>query len=93
MKPKRIKLNGRIYRLVYRQLPKRPRKIYGMCDEPAKKGKTITIATGLSEIDEMDTIIHECIHGLVWHIDEAMVEQAATDIARVLYRVGFRKGE
>jgi hypothetical protein len=86
-----IKLGNRRYRLVKKPLPKKPVKIYGLCDEPTKRGKTITIATGLSEFDELDTIIHECIHGLVWHIDEAMVDQAATDIARVLIRNGFGK--
>ena len=41
----------------------------------------------------MDTIIHECIHAEGWHIDEVFIERAATDIARVLLRLGYRRNK
>lgn len=65
----------------------------GDCDPPETKGKEIRICSGQTPEREMDTIIHECLHAQGWHIDEAFIERASTEIARVLTRAGFEKGE
>lgn len=89
----RITLVGKLWNLIFKSLPKRPQKVYGLCDEPSKKGKQITIATGLTEIDELDTLIHEMIHASVWQLDEEIVDRMSTDIARVLFRLGYRRNK
>ena len=38
----------------------------------------------------MDTVIHELLHGFMWWLDEEYVEDIATDIAKVLIRMGFK---
>ena len=39
----------------------------------------------------LDTAIHEGIHACLPDLDEPAVTQTATDIARLLWRLGYRK--
>lgn len=80
-------LLGKPFEMVYRRL-----KAYGDCSPPdGDNCRTIRVRHGLSEQDELDTIIHECIHGCGWHIDEEFVCRAATDIAKLLIQAGWKK--
>jgi hypothetical protein len=63
----------------------------GDCDPPNKPNKEIRIWSGCKDEVELDTIIHECLHGSGWHLDEAYVSRFATDLARILTRLGYRK--
>ena len=87
----RITLGGKIWEL--RFVPYLGPNKRGDCDPPTTKGKAIRICTGQTDQEEMDTIIHECIHAEGWHIDEVFIERAATDIARVLLRLGYRRNK
>ena len=44
-------------------------------------------------LPELDTIIHESAHASCPWMDEDAVEQLAADIARLLWRLDWRKGE
>jgi hypothetical protein len=38
----------------------------------------------------LDTVIHEALHAAYWDIEERAIEQTATDLARLLWRLGYR---
>ena len=62
----------------------------GHCTDPKLTGRCIRILSGLSDEDEMDTLIHEALHALSWELfDETWVEKSASDIARLLRHAGF----
>ena len=63
----------------------------GDCDPPHGQGKTIRIEMGQDEHLEFDTLIHEFLHAGLWDIDEEAVEQLATDMARTLWKLGYRR--
>jgi hypothetical protein len=39
----------------------------------------------------MDTLIHEALHCIRPELDEAAVADTATDIARLLWKLGYRQ--
>lgn len=39
----------------------------------------------------LETIIHETLHACNWHASEELVETTARDIARFLWRLGYRR--
>jgi hypothetical protein len=63
----------------------------GRCDPPDKPKKEIVVSPRVKGQLRLDTIIHECTHAAGWHIDEPFVEQFATDLARTLWRLGYRE--
>jgi hypothetical protein len=65
---------------------------YGDCDSPNAKRRTIRVWDKLTGERELETIIHELIHAGDWHRDEASVQQFAADAARILWRLGYRRG-
>ncbi len=81
---------GRRYRIKHVP-PSKIKDEYGWCDGPERKCKTIAIDNSLEELQQLDTYIHEAFHASNWDIDEAAVEQTATDIAKFLWRLGYRK--
>ena len=79
---------GRRFRVRYSNL----RTNHGVCTDPGKPNPTITIAKGLDELGELETIIHESLHAAGYFVlSEEFVENAAHDIARLLVRLGFEK--
>jgi hypothetical protein len=66
-------------------------QLAGDCDAPHTPSKTIRIVKGQTEHAEFDVLIHEMLHAGLWDIKEDAVEQLATDIARTLWRLGWRK--
>jgi hypothetical protein len=62
----------------------------GDCDPPERPGKEIRIAAGLRGEERLEVLVHELVHAAGWHIDEAFVERFARDVARVLWRLGYR---
>lgn len=90
----RIKLLGKHYdlRFVARLGPK-SQPFAGDCSHPDAPAKRIRIVRGQEPREELDTVIHECLHAVDWHRDEEWVHQVATDIAAVLWKLGYRKTE
>ena len=64
---------------------------FGFCDRDGERGKpmTIGIKDGLSELDELDTTIHEGLHASYPDLSEEAIDEAATDLARLLLARGF----
>lgn len=92
----KVKILGRIWNFMFvpaselrsnhKQMPDR-----GACDNPTKKGKKICILKGMKPKEELEVVIHECLHAAEWNMDEEWVDTAGTDIANVLWRLGWRK--
>ena len=69
-----------------------PEEVRGDCDDPATKNKRIRISNKLPPREELEVIIHECLHACDWHKDEeSWIEPVADDIARLLWKLGWRK--
>ena len=64
---------------------------FGFCDREGERGKpmTIGIKDGLSELEELDTTIHEGLHAAYPDLSEDAIDEAATDLARLLLARGF----
>ncbi len=52
--------------------------------------KEIRVALQQSSLDVIDTLLHELLHAAYPDLAEESVTDGATDIARVLYRLGVR---
>ena len=72
---------------------KKDKKCKGYCESPDKKNKEIVIQENLPPKEELDTTLHELLHAADWWKDEEWVEQVGTDIAKILWRLGWRKVE
>jgi len=64
--------------------------VNGDCDSPDTRNKTIRIAQQLRGEERLAVLIHEMLHATNWNLDETWVEKASTDIARALWRLGYR---
>jgi len=84
-----IKIVGRRWGFRFAKL----RKCKGYCDSPKKKNKEIVVRSNLPQKEELDVTIHELLHAADWWKDEEWVEQVGTDIANILWRLGWRKTE
>jgi len=60
----------------------------GECDY---ENRTLHIPVDGDTQAELDVIIHEMLHSCYPWMDEQYVEAGATDIARLLWRLGWRK--
>ena len=56
-------------------------------DAPQKR---ILIALNQTPIDLLDTVIHECLHAVYPDMCEDAITEGATDIAKVLNRLGCK---
>jgi hypothetical protein len=62
----------------------------GDCDPPDQRGKEMRVSSALRGEERLEVVIHELIHASGWHIDESYAERFAADVARVLWRLGYR---
>lgn len=69
------------------------RKNYGACDPPEVAAKEIVIDSTTRGRKRLDTLLHEMLHAANWHLDEEFVTQCAADMAKVLWRLGYRPPE
>lgn len=87
--PKTVKILGKRYKLKF--VPNLGENL-GDCDHPKEKGKTIRIKMGLNDLELLDVLLHEFIHIADFHRNsEEYVTELATDLAKTLYRLGYRK--
>lgn len=63
----------------------------GICSPPDQPNRSITIESGHSPLRELELVIHESIHATCFPLDEEFVTESAADIARILWRLGWRK--
>jgi len=62
----------------------------GGCEGPHVPGREIDIPADGDTENELSTIIHEALHACLWDIDEEAIDTTADDIARLLWRLGWR---
>lgn len=64
-------------------------RIRGEIDPATYKNKEIRISTRIKSKPEiLEVVLHECLHGCFWDLEEAAIDQAAKDIAKVLRKLG-----
>lgn len=85
-----VTILGKRYRLSF---VRRRSDYLGTCDPPGTPGKTLKIVKGLDEAETLDVILHEILHAADWHRSEEWVDQVATDISKILWRLGYRRTE
>jgi hypothetical protein len=74
--------NGRRYRIIVAELD-------GNCD--TDDHYWLIIERDLNKKVGLETAIHEALHACSWKTSEEKVESTARDIARFLWRLGYRK--
>ena len=85
----KVTINGVEYTIRFTHM----RKDHGSCDNPYQElNPEILIHNKLSEIEELETTIHEILHALNFKMfSEEWVYESASDITQALYRLGWRK--
>ena len=64
----------------------------GVCEAPWTDHKVIDVPVHGGTVGELDTLLHESLHACMWDMDEEAIHESARDIARFLWRLGWRKG-
>jgi hypothetical protein len=83
----RVSIRGRYYTLRF------GRPITGAVGHFDPDAKEIVISPRLKGEHKADCIVHEILHAALPDLDEEAVNQTASDIARVLWRLGYRSNE
>ena len=83
----RITLLGKRWNLRFIPL----RKVAGDCDSPNTPNKEIRIDSRLKGEHQLEILIHECRHAADWSRDEEYIAAEARDLARVLWKLGYRR--
>lgn len=86
----RVRILGKMWDVFFVPRRELSRSVDGECTPPTTPGKSIKVALNLTGERKLDVLIHEMLHAADWHKDEAWVEQVASDIARALWRMGYR---
>ena len=68
-----------------------PNDVDGLCDPPDTPAKKIRISHRLKGEEQLDVTLHELLHSAMWDTDEVAINDTARDIARVLWKLGYRK--
>jgi hypothetical protein len=64
----------------------------GFCEEPFPTVPSLWVnMEELSDKEQLRVLIHESLHACNWDKSEPIVHQTSKDIARFLWRVGYRK--
>ena len=66
------------------------RNTFGECDPVGAKKKQISVKPNIAGVDALDTLIHEMLHAAMPDIAEEVVYQTASDLAKVLWDLGYR---
>lgn len=82
-----IRIRGKMWKLRFARVPDDHN---GNCDSPTAKGKSIRIRPSLSGEKRLEVLIHEMMHAAHWDLDEEVVSETSQDIARALWRIGYR---
>ena len=81
----RVRLRDKYFQLSFERLPKTHD---GQCDY---HGRSIIVRKSLRGERQLEVLIHELLHGCHWDLDEQAVTETAEDLARVLWRLGYRR--
>lgn len=67
--------------------------VLGMCDPPNKPHKEIRVDSRLKDQELLEVLLHEMLHAVDWHQSEEIIASQAHDIAKVLWKLGYRQNE
>jgi hypothetical protein len=81
----RVRIRGRYFNLSFDRLPPTHDGICNYADRQVKIRKT------LRGERQLEVIIHELLHAAHWDLDETAVTETAEDLARILWRLGYRR--
>lgn len=84
----KVKILGKCWNLIRCQLPG---DRDGDCNSPSDIQKSIRVRSSLTGKREMEVLLHELLHAADWHKDETWVATVASDVAHILWRLGYRK--
>lgn len=62
--------------------------VRGQCD---RDGRSIEVESGLREQEALEVTLHELMHATNWLAGEKVVTEAAKDMSRLLWRLGWRR--
>ena len=62
----------------------------GSIDPQDTPQKRILIASNQTPLDQVDTVLHECLHAAFPDLDEECITESSTDIAKILHRLGCK---
>lgn len=68
-----------------------PRDSWGICTDPSFTKREIKIHKALKGAKEFEILIHEMLHACFWDIDENVIKEVGKDIAKGLWKMGYRK--
>ena len=66
-------------------------KAHGICEAPHVPGKAMDIPVHGGTQEDLCTIPHEGLHACLWDLDEEAVHETSCALARLLWRLGWRK--
>jgi len=79
--------------VLYRVMESEVAQARATCDDPQTPMRSIKISPKtLAQNNEetLETIIHEALHACFWDLSEEAVDEAAVDIAGLLWALGYR---
>lgn len=82
------KFNSIEYRLLWKSPPSK--KNIGECEAPTDVKPRIWVNPEQTSTQFLDTVIHESLHASFFYLDEETVSRAATDIATLLIKMGYK---
>lgn len=83
---------GKRWKIVWRKPPRTTKGDSDAdCERPDSTDKTIRINSKAAGLRELELELHEAAHASFWDWDEEAVEEAARDIAKFLWRIGWRR--
>ena len=82
-----VHLMGKRWRFRFERLRGNP----GDCDSPTTPSKSIRVDSRLRGERELEVILHECRHAADWGQSEEYVAEESRDVARILWRLGYRR--
>ena len=82
-------LRGKRYKII--KTLNLPRESWGICTDPSFTKREIKIHKKLKGAKEFEILIHEMLHACFWDIDENVIKEAGKDIAKALWKMGYRK--
>ena len=86
-----ITVRKKRWNLVFKNLTKADH--WGFCEDPGKPGKKIVIDSSISGQKRIEILVHELTHSANWDFAEEAVQETAKDIARILWKLGYRSPE
>lgn len=83
-----VKVRKKRWKLEFQNLSKKDH--WGFCDDPLASNKRVVVDKHLFGQHRMEIVLHELLHAALWDLDEQTILETAHDLARVLWRLGYR---